>query len=127
MRVLVAEMVLAKLAAGVTLHLEKVGNGRCPFGNPLRRTRHPDGQQPGAKWMLSCDERRATCRAALLGVGVSEESAFLGYAVDVRRFVAHQAEVIGTDIVNADVIASDDEDVGLFRSLSQSFWHGRQH
>ena len=59
------------------------------------------------------DERRAAGRAALLRVGVGEERAFLRDAVDVRRLVAHDAEVVGADVVDADVVAPDDEDVGL--------------
>jgi len=34
-------------------------------------------------------------------------------AVDVGRLVAHHAEAVRADVVDADVIAPDDEDVGL--------------
>ena len=34
-------------------------------------------------------------------------------AVDVGRFVAHQAVAVGADIGDADVVAPDDEDVRL--------------
>jgi hypothetical protein len=48
-----------------------------------------------------------TCGTALLTVPVSEHRAFFGDAIDVRRAVAHDAVVVGTDIVPADVIAPD--------------------
>ena len=50
--------------------------------------------------MLAEDERRAAGGAALLRVGVGEERAFLRDAVDVRRLVAHHAEVVGADVVD---------------------------
>ena len=37
----------------------------------------------------------------------------LGDAVDVGRPVAHHAAVVGADVEPADVVAPDDEDVGL--------------
>ena len=49
--------------------------------------------------MLAEDERGAPGGAALLGVGVGEERAFLRDAVDVRRPVAHDAVVVGADVV----------------------------
>ena len=49
----------------------------------------------------------------LLGVEVGEQRAFLGEAIDVRRLVAHYTEVVGADVVDADVVAPDDEDVRL--------------
>ncbi len=47
--------------------------------------------QAGAQTVLAGDERGAPRRAALLGVVVGEDHAFLGDAVDVGRPVAHQA------------------------------------
>ena len=41
----------------------------------------------------------------------------LGDAVDVRRLVAHHAHVVGADVELADVVAPDDEDVGLLLLL----------
>ena len=54
--------------------------------------------------------------ATLLGVEVGEQRAFLRQSVNVGRFVAHHAEVVRTDIVDADV-APDDEDVRLLAGL----------
>ena len=55
----------------------------------------------------------AAGRAGLLAVVLQEPEPFLADAVDVRRLVAHQAVAVGADIGDADVIAADDEDVGL--------------
>ena len=59
------------------------------------------------------DEGRAARRAALLRVGIGEERALRRDAIDVRRLVAHHAEAVGADVVDADVVAPDDEDVRL--------------
>ena len=113
--VAVAQVVLAELAGGVALRLEQVGDGRRPVGDALRRTRHADGQQPRAKRLLTEDEGGTAGGAALLGVEVGEQRAFLGEAIDVGRLVAHHTEVVGADVVDADVVAPDDEDVRLSR------------
>src|SRR5262245_28773339 len=63
--------------------------------------------------MLAEDEGGATGGAALLGVGVGEQRPLLRDAVDVRGAVAHHAEIVGAQVVDADVVAPDDEDVGL--------------
>ena len=63
--------------------------------------------------MLAENERRAARRATLLRVGVGEQRPFLGDAVDVGRLVTHDAEAVGADVVPADVVAPDDQDVGL--------------
>ena len=68
------------------------------------------GSSPG-------DEVRATRRATCLGIVVGEQHAFLGDLVEVRRPARHHAAVIGADIPHADVVAHDDDDVGLLRLL----------
>ena len=115
--VAVAEVVLAELAGGVALRLEQVGNRRRPVGDALRRTRHADGEQPRAERVLTEDEGGAAGGATLLGVEVGEQRAFLREAIDVGRLVAHHAEVVGADVVDADVVAPDDEDVRLLAGL----------
>ncbi len=114
-RVAVAEVVLAKLAGDVALLLQQIGNRRRPVRNALRRTGHADGQQPGAEGLLTENERCTACGAALLRVRVGDQRAFLRDAIDVRRLVAHHPEAVGADVVPANVIAPDDEDVGLLR------------
>ena len=53
--------------------------------------------------------------AGLLAVVVGEDRAFAGDAVDVGRAVAHHAAIVGADVPVADVVAHDDQDVGLCR------------
>src|SRR5215469_14407349 len=101
-------MILAKLPGRIALLLEQVGNGWCPVRNPMRRSRHADGQQARTKWILPQDERRAASGAALLGIGISEKRTFLGDAIDVGCFVAHHAVIVGTDVAPADVIPPND-------------------
>jgi hypothetical protein len=48
---------------------------------------------------LSGDEGCPTGCTALLAVSVSEQRAFFGDAIDVQRAVAHDAVIVGTDIV----------------------------
>jgi hypothetical protein len=62
---------------------------------------------------LTGDKRRTSCGAAVLRVIVGEEHAFLGDAVDVGRLEAHHPEAVGADVGLTDVIAEDDQDVGL--------------
>jgi hypothetical protein len=54
--------------------------------------------------MLPQDEGRASSRAALLGIGIGEKRAFPGDTVYVWCVIAHDAEVIGADVVDTDVI-----------------------
>ena len=56
---------------------------------------------------------RAPGGAARLGVVVHEHAAFVGDAVDVRRFADHQAAVIAARLHPADVVAHDEQDVGF--------------
>ena len=111
--VVVAQMVLAELAGGIALRLEELGDGRVLRLQAERRARHADLGQAGADRRLPGDERRAAGGAALLAIPVGEQRAFFGDAVDVGRLVAHDAAVVGADVELADVVAPDDEDVGL--------------
>src|SRR5579883_1104582 len=53
----------------------------------------------------------------LLPVPVHEERPLPGDAVDVRRLVAHLAQVVGADVALSDVVAPEDEDVRLLAFL----------
>ena len=88
-------------------------SARMPSAAPGR----PDLRQPRAQPALARDERRAARRAALLGVVIGEEHAFVGDAVDVRRPVAHHALGEYAEVRLADVVAPDDEDVGFLLRL----------
>ena len=109
----VAEMVLAELRGHVALRLEELGDRDVPRLQAFLGARQADLEQAGAEARLAGDERPAAGGAALLAVPVGEQRAFLGDAVDVGRLVAHHALVVGADVPVADVVAPDDEDVGL--------------
>ncbi len=65
----------------------------------------------------TADECCATGRTALLSVVVGEGHAFFGNAVNVRGLVAHHAAVVVADVPRANIVAPDDENIGLFCSL----------
>src|SRR6516225_1272924 len=111
MLVLVPKMILAELGRNIALLVEQIGNRRRPVGNSLRRTRHADGKQARPERVLSENERGASGCAALLGISIREERAFLSYAVNVGRVITHQTQVISTDVRVANVIPPDDENV----------------
>jgi len=109
----VAQVVLAELRGHVPLRLEQLGKGDIPCLDPFLGTRDADLEVAGAETDLAGDERGAAGGAALLAVPVGEQRAFLGDAVNVRGLVAHHALVVGADVPVADVVAPDDEEVGL--------------
>ena len=55
--------------------------------------------------------------AALLGVIVPEHRTFVADAIDVGRLPDHQAAVIDARLHDADVVAHDEQDVGLLLLL----------
>ena len=69
-------------------------------------------------------------RAALLGVIVREDRAFIADAIDVGRLADHQAAVVDARLHDADVVAHDEEDVGLLRRLlcrrRRAGWSGQR-
>ena len=52
-----------------------------------------------------------------IGDIVHEDRAFLADAIDVRRFADHQTAMVDAGLHPADVVAHDEEDVGLLRLL----------
>src|SRR5262245_30041970 len=56
----------------------------------------------------------AACRAGLLGVNVGENRALIRDAVYVWSLVAHHPAAMGTDVPETDVVAPDDDNIGLF-------------
>ena len=114
--VAVAQVVLAELAGRIALRLQQFGDRRILGRQALGRARQADLEQAGADRRLSGDEGGAAGGAALLAVVVGEDRAFVGDAVDVGRAVAHHAAVVGADVPVADVVAQDDQDVGLRRA-----------
>src|SRR5262249_31487182 len=70
-----------------------------------------------AQRMHAGEERIAAGGAALLGIIVHEDRAFVADAVDVRRLTDHQAAVVDAWLHPADVVAHDEQDVGLLLLL----------
>jgi hypothetical protein len=64
---------------------------------------------------LAGDECRTSCGTALLSIPIREEGAFPGDAIDVRRAIAHYTEVVGADVVPADIVAHDEKNVRFLR------------
>ncbi len=110
---MVAEMVLAEFA-GVVAEIEQELGERRGAGPQIRRAA---GQlrrnHAGAQRMHAGEEGIASGRATLLGVVVGEQRAFLADLVDVGRLSDHQAAVIDARLHVADVVAHDEEDIGL--------------
>ena len=114
----VAEMVLAELA-GVVAEIEQELGERRRAGPQIGRAA---GQlrrdHAGAQRIHAGEEGIAPRRAALLGVIVHEDRTFVADAIDVGRFADHQAAVVDARLHPADVVAHDEEDVGLLLLLS---------
>lgn len=77
------------------------------------RARHSDRQQPGAEGMLTENEGSPPGRAALLRVGMRKHRPFVADAIDVWYLVTHDTVVIRADIVHANIVTPDHENVGL--------------
>src|SRR5215475_7735117 len=65
------------------------------------------------------EERIAAGGAALHGDVVHEDRAFVADAIDVWRFADHQAAMIDARLHPSDVVAHDEEDVGLLSLLGE--------
>src|SRR5215468_3783440 len=70
--------------------------------------------------MHAGEEGVAAGRAALLGVIVREERAFIADAIDVRRLADHQPAMVDARLIEADVVAHDEEDIGFLPLLGGS-------
>jgi hypothetical protein len=77
--------------------------------------------------MHACEESIAPRRAALLGVISHEDRAFVPDAVNVGGFPDHQAAVVDARLHPADVVAHDEEDVGLLLLLRGHGHARRRH
>jgi hypothetical protein len=109
----VAEVVLAELTRRISLGLQVGRDGHVLLLQAEGRTGQAHLGEARADRRLPGEERGAPGGAALLPVPVGEQGAFPGDAVDVGRLVAHHAEVVGTDVVPADIVTPDDQDVRL--------------
>src|SRR5882672_2140876 len=113
-------MVLAELSGGVSQALKQPANRGVELAHSHGSAGETDLAQSGPDDVLASEKRGATSGARLLAVVLEEANAFLANAVDVRRFVAHQAVTVGADVGDADVIAPDDEYVRLVRALREA-------
>ena len=114
----VAEVVLAELAGGVALRFERGGNRAGFRRNADLGARLADRGHAGADGQFAGDEVRPARRAACLGVIVGEQHALLGKLVEMRRPAGHHAAMVGADVPHADVVAHDEDDVGLLAAGS---------
>src|SRR5208282_2140584 len=87
--VAVAKMVLAELSGHVAQRFEQLGESRILLRQAFLRTWQPHFQKTRTHWALAGNERRAARSAGLLAVVVSENRAFIGYAIDVGGAVSH--------------------------------------
>ena len=110
----VAQVILAVLRSRVTLRLQEFGNRRVFGIQALLGARQSDFAVAGTKDALPGDERRPPRRAAVLGIVVGEHHAIFGD--DGRCWASGSPSAracIRADVALADVIAPDDDDVGL--------------
>ena len=111
--VAVAEVVLAELAGGVALLLERRRDRRVLGAQADVGTGEAHLRQPGPVRVLAGDERRTAGGAALLAVCVGEPGALVRDPIDVRGPVSHEAVAVTAQVRDPDVIAPDDQDVRL--------------
>ena len=111
---MIAEVVLAELAGGVAEVEQELGEARRAGAQIRNRARQLRQDHARAVRVHAGDERAAPGGATRLGVVVHEHAAFVGDAIDVRRFADHQAAVIAARLHPADVVAHDEQDVRLF-------------
>ena len=106
-------MVLAELASGVALRLQRRRDRRVLCLQAQRRAGQANLGQTGAIRVLAGDECCPSGGAALLRVIVGEQHAFSGDAVDVGGPVPHQPVAVAAEVALPDVVAPDDQDIRL--------------
>ena len=121
--VAIADVILAELAGRVAHVAQEAADRGILLADAHRRAREPNLAQPGADDVLAREKRRTSRGARLFAVVVQEPNAFLGDAIDVGRLVPHQAAAVSADVGDPDVVAEDDEDVGLLLRRLCYPWH----
>jgi hypothetical protein len=109
----VAEMVLAELTGVVAKVEQELGDGRRAGPQIGRAAGQLRRDHARAQRVHAGEEGVAPRSAALLGVIVHEPGAFLADAVYVGRFADHQSLMVDARLHPADVVAHDEEDIGL--------------
>ena len=113
MLVAISQVVLAELAGSVAERFHDIRDRRVERAEAKLRAGQTDFGEAGADRRLAGDEGGASGGATLLAVPVGEDRALLADAVDIGRAVAHNSHVVGADVVPADIVAHDEQDVGL--------------
>src|SRR5262249_38507035 len=113
--VLVAKVVLSKLAGRVALRLEQFRDGRILRAEPNIRAGQTYFGQACSDWRLSRDEGCAARGATLLAIPARKHCAFLADPIDIRRPISHIAAVIDARVIPPNIVAENDEDVGFLR------------
>ena len=113
----VAEMVLAELAGVVAEIAQEPGERRRAGPQIGRAARQLRRDHARAQRMHAGEEGVAPRSAALLGVVMHEPRAFLPDPIDVGGFPHHQSLVVDAWLHPADIVAHDEEDVGLLLLL----------
>ena len=106
-------MVLAELARGVAEIEQELGERRRAGPQVGRAAGQLRRDHAGAQRIHAGEEGVAPRGAALHGDIVHEDRALVADAIDIGRFADHQAAVIDARLHPADVVAHDEEDVGL--------------
>ena len=110
---IVAEVILAELAGVVALVEQKLRDRRRAGPQPGRAAGQLRRNHARAQRMHAGEEGVAAGGAALFGVVSHEERAIVADTVDVWRFADHQPTMIDARLHDADVVAHDEQDVGL--------------
>ena len=113
MLITIAQMVLAELAGGVAHRLQQHGNGRVFRAHAFRRTGQAHLGKARAQGALAGDEGGTAGGAGIFAIGIGEDRAFFGDAVNIGRAIAHHAHVVGRDIGPADIIAENHQNIRL--------------
>jgi hypothetical protein len=110
----VAKVVLAELAGGVAEIVQEFGERRSAGPQIGRATGQLRRDQARAQRIHAGEEGVAAGSAALHGDIVHEDRTLLSNPVDVGRFPHHQAAMVDSRLHKANVVAHDEENVGLF-------------
>ena len=122
--VAVAEVVFAKLAGAIAQWLEQFRNCGIFIAVAQLRPRQPHLGKAGSVDTLARNKGGAAGGATLLGVIMDELRPLLGDPVDVGGFVAHQAIAVAAEVALADVIAPENQHVGLAVGHGSRSWQG---
>ena len=110
---MVAQMVLAELAGGVAEVEQEPGQRRRAGLQEGRAAGQLRRDHAGAQRRHAGEEGGAPGRAALLGVVGHELRTLMPDTVDVGRLADHQSLMVNARLHPADVVAHDEQDVGL--------------